>query len=141
MTEAEAHHLDLRPGSVADSWIEQVMVPGPYGQLFEELVLPPPGAQSNARGLVPQFGTLGERSNGGFRGGHGEPAPCDEQGTLEVTGGGARRRVGGETVQQVVGGQVQDERLSMRQQAGKRLAFGFGRSFDEAEEQAILGTG
>src|SRR5207245_7655631 len=100
MTEAEAHHLDLRAGSVADPWIKQVMVPGPHGQLFEELVLPPPGAQPNARGLVPQFGTLGERSNGGFRGGYVESAPCDEQDTLAVTGGGAGRRVGGERVQQ-----------------------------------------
>src|SRR2546422_11556903 len=57
---------------------------------------------------------------------------------LEVTGGGARRRVGGETVQQVVGGEVQDKGLSVRQQARKRLAFGDGRSLDEAEEQAIL---
>src|SRR5439155_12964819 len=44
----------------------------------------------------------------------------------------------GETVQQVVGGEVQDKGLSVRQQARKRLAFGDGRSFDEAEEQAIL---
>src|SRR2546426_11912569 len=57
---------------------------------------------------------------------------------LEVTGGGARRRVGGETVQQVVGGEVQDKGLSVRQQARKRLAFGDGRSLDEPEEQAIL---
>src|SRR2546425_11166161 len=57
---------------------------------------------------------------------------------LAVTGGGARRRVGGETVQQVVGGEVQDKGLSIREQACKRLAFGDGRSFDEAEEQAIL---
>src|SRR2546428_13445720 len=57
---------------------------------------------------------------------------------LEVTGGGARRRVGGETVQQVVGGEVQDKGLSVRQQARKRLAFGDGRSLDEEEEQAIL---
>src|SRR2546428_3152791 len=57
---------------------------------------------------------------------------------LEVTGGGARLRVGGETVQQVVGGEVQDKGLSVRQQARKRLAFGDGRSLDETEEQAIL---
>src|SRR2546426_7849853 len=57
---------------------------------------------------------------------------------LEVTGGGARRRVGGEMVQQVVGGEVQDKGLSVRQQARKRLPFGDGRSLDEAEEQAIL---
>src|SRR3989454_1949094 len=94
MTEVEAHHFDLRAGSVADFWIEQVVVASAHGQFFEELVLPPAGPNTDSRGLVPQFWTLGERSNGGFRGGYGESAPCDEQGTLAVTGGGARRRVG-----------------------------------------------
>src|SRR5438309_1486429 len=134
MTEAEAHHLDLRAGSIADPWVKQVMVPCSHGQLFEELVLPPPGAQPDAQGLVPQLGTLGERRNSCFLGHYVESAPCDEQGTLAVAGGDARRRVGGETVQQVVGGQVQDKGLSVREQAWKRLAFGGGRSFEQTDE-------